>query len=169
MRRVYSILAGSLFVFGLFIFIIHLSGLRLYYDPQNPGSLPWKYYLFMPLHTPFKPEITAGDYILFIADKRMLPYYAPGVSFGKRVIGMPGDKLVTKGRDFFLNGRFIAQARKKDSLGNPAPTFVFSGKIPPDHYFVLGHHPRSFDSRYWGFICKPAIKGRLIPLGGRTY
>jgi len=164
-----QIAAYSLFAFGLILFAVHLSGLKLYYDPQNPSSLPWRWYLVLPLRPPFKSEVTAGDYILFTTDKRMLPYYGPGVNFGKRVVGMPGDSLETKGRDFYLNGRFIIRAREKDSLGNPAPLFTFSGEIPPNCYFVLGHHPRSFDSRYWGFVCKSAIVGRLIPLGGRNY
>ena len=149
---------------GLVFFTIHLIGLKLHYDPQTPSSLPWRWYLLLPFHFPFRTEIAAGDYISFVADKRMLPYYAPGVSFGKRVVGMPGDVLETDGRKFYLNGQFIAQAREKDSLGNPAPLFTFRGKIPPGCYFVLGHHPHSFDSRYWGFVCEPSIVGRLIPL-----
>ena len=168
-NRIKKICVVLIFLSGLVFFLLHLIGVRVYHDPQNPGSLPWKWYLLLPLHKPFRTEIGAGDYIAFRTDKRMLPYYAPGVVFGKRVIGEPGDRLETKGRDFYLNGRFIAHAREKDSLGNPAPLFVYNGIIPENCYFTLGHHPHSFDSRYWGFVCRPAILGRLIPLGGRKY
>ena len=123
----------------------------------------------LPLHKPFRTKTELGDYILFLTDRRTLPYYRPKTRFGKRVVGIPGDKLVVKGRDFYLNDRFIARAREKDSLGNPAPLFTYNGRIPKGCYFVLGHHPRSFDSRYWGFVCRKDILGRLIPLGGRAY
>jgi signal peptidase I len=154
---------------GLIFFLAHLTGIGLYHDDQPVTSLPWRWYLLVPLRSPFRQNIQPGDYILFLTDRRMLPYYRPGVRFGKRVVGMPGDVLTVRGRDFFLNGRFIARAREKDSLGNPAPLFTYSGKIPQGCYFVLGHHPKSFDSRYWGFVCKKSILGRLIPLGGRVY
>ena len=153
---------------GLAIVFLNCIGIQFRYDPQTGGtSLPWRYYLILPLHWPFSTEIKPGDYIAFRTDKRVLPYYRPGVIFGKRVIGVPGDRLEVKGRDFYINGRWIARARETDSLGNPAPLFKYNGRIPEGCYFVLGHHPRSFDSRYWGFVYKKAIIGKLYPLGGR--
>jgi len=154
---------------GFFFFLLNLSGIKICYDPQEESSLPWKWYLEIPLKKPFDTTIQPGDYIIFKTDKRMLPYFKPGVKFGKRVIGMPGDILITKGRDFYLNNRFLARARKTDSKGNPAPLFTYKGKIPKDCYFVLGHHPHSFDSRYWGFVCKPAIIGKIFPLCGKKW
>jgi len=169
MEKVKTCITVFLLSAGLIFLFAHLAGIGLYHDDQPEPSLPWRWYLLLPLHKPFRTEIEAGDYILFLTDRRMLPYYKPKVRFGKRVVGMPGDKLVVKGRDFYLNGRFIARAREKDSLGNPAPLFTYSGRIPDNCYFVLGHHPRSFDSRYWGFVCRKDIVGRLIPIGGRVY
>lgn len=154
---------------GLFFFLLNFFGIKICYDPQKESSLPWKWYLEIPLKKPFDTTIKPGDYIIFKADRRMLPYFKPGVKFGKRVIGMPGDMLVTRGRDFYLNNRFITRAQKTDSKGNPAPLFIYKGRIPKDCYFVLGHHPHSFDSRYWGFVCKPAIIGKIFPLGGKKW
>lgn len=40
--------------------------------------------------------------------------------------------------------------------------FIFNGVIPKDKFFVMGTHPRSFDSRYWGFVDRKDIKGVSI-------
>ncbi len=168
-ERTKKLFLTLLVILGVLLVGAYFLGVGIFIDTQNPGSLPWYCYLKLPYKAPFRTKIRPGDYIVFRTDRRVLPYYAPGTLFGKRVVGIPGDKLATKGRDFYLNGRFIAHARKKDSLGNPAPLFVFNGTIPEGCYFVLGHHPRSFDSRYWGLVCRDAVLGRLIPFGPRKY
>jgi len=152
-----------LIVFGVILAISNFLGIKLCFDPQQEHSLPWRIYIQVPLKKPFRTEIKPGDYIIFKTDRRMLPYFGPNELFGKRVIGIPGDMLVTKGRDFYLNNRFLTRALKTDSRGNPVPVFVYKGIIPKDCYFVLGLHHNSFDSRYWGFVCRPAIVGRIIP------
>jgi len=157
-------------LFGISLFILNLLGIQFCLDIQQKHSLPWRFYIKVPLKKPFNTEIKPGDYIMFKTDRRMLPYFKPNQLFGKKVIGIPGDMLVTKGRDFYLNNRFLTRALKTDSQGNPVPVFVYKGKIPKDCYFVLGLHHDSFDSRYWGFVCKPAIVGKIIPLvGGKDH
>ena len=159
----------GLAVFGILLIATYFLGIGIYIDSQKPGSLPWYCYIRVPYKTPFRTEILPGDYIAFRADRRMLPYFAPGVIFGKRVVGVSGDHLEVRGREFYLNGRLLTRARETDSQGNPAPLFTYNGTIPQDCYFVLGHHYKSFDSRYWGFVCRGAVVGRLVPLGFRKY
>ncbi len=156
-------------VLGLTVAFLHLEGVKFCYDNQEATSLPWHKYLVLPLKWPFEHKVKLGDYIAFKTDRRVLPYFKPGTVFAKRVVGMPGDKLEVKGRDFYINGRFVGRARKTDKLGNPAPLFVYNGTIPQNAYFVMGHHPRSFDSRYWGFVYKRQIIGKVLPFGKRAY
>jgi type IV secretory pathway protease TraF len=44
------------------------------------------------------------------------------------------------------------------------PTFQHHGPVPPGRYFVLGEHPGSFDSRYFGMVPASSISAALIPL-----
>jgi len=37
-------------------------------------------------------------------------------------------------------------------------------KIPEGYYFVVGTHPRSYDSRYFGLISKKEIISKIEPL-----
>jgi type IV secretory pathway protease TraF len=37
-------------------------------------------------------------------------------------------------------------------------------RVPPGALFVLGSHPQSFDSRYWGLVEPSEILGRVVPL-----
>lgn len=53
-------------------------------------------------------------------------------------------------------------AQKTDKDGNKVEQFIFNGVIPKDNFFVMGTHPRSFDSRYWGFVDRKDIKGVSI-------
>lgn len=80
--------------------------------------------------------------------------------FGKRVYGIGGDQVTTRGRDFLVNGRVVARAKVRSRLGEllaMGPT----GTIPNGCYFVATPHPDSFDSRYAaiGWICRPRILG----------
>ncbi|HFB97879.1 MAG TPA: hypothetical protein ENJ62_01950 [Bryobacterales bacterium] len=78
---------------------------------------------------------------------------------------LPGDYLETRpDRSFWCNGEFLGIASETDSKGRPAPLFVFNGRIPEGRYFVLGEHPMSFDSKYWGFVRRDEILYRAKPL-----
>lgn len=92
------------------------------------------------------------------------PYWKEGTRFVKRFIGCPGDVLQVRERDFYVNGRLVGTARETDSHGIPVSHFTWNGKIPEGHYFVMGDSPRSYDSRYWGFVKKEWIAGRAYPL-----
>jgi len=109
-------------------------------------------------------QVERGDYIAFrflIPDDRYHPY---GQVFVKRVAGKPGDLLQVYGRNFWLDGSWIGQARERDSRGRLVGHFAWNGAVPNGKLFALGEGPQSYDSRYWGFVNETWVIGKAIPL-----
>lgn len=84
-----------------------------------------------------------------------------GENFIKRVVGLPGDRIVIKDSHVIRNGR-----PEKDSYIRPCPprepicSFKREIVIPPGHYFMMGdNRADSADSRYWGPIPKKWVIG----------
>lgn len=82
--------------------------------------------------------------------------------FIDRVIGLPGDKVVIQKGMVFVNGQpinepyVLKENNQRTSLAN------FRTTVPDDGYFVLGdNRDNSNDSRYWGFVSKADIVGRV--------
>lgn len=91
--------------------------------------------------------------------------YKRGLTFGKIVKGMPGDVVTVKGRDFYINGNYIATAKEKATTGQPLKLGL-TGVIPPGRFFVYAPNPDSLDSRYeiTGWIKAERVIGRAIPV-----
>ncbi len=89
-----------------------------------------------------------------------------GVDYVKRVIGLPGEKIVLRGGELYVNGELVLQEFDHiDDLGSYPQVDVAEGE-----YFVLGdNRPRSRDSRSFGPVAKESIRGvvrlRVYPLG----
>ena len=104
-----------------------------------------------------------GDLIVFAPPKSNLVtrhFGARPQPFGKRVLGVAGDRVTEKDREFFVNGKPAALAKVTSRLGEPlalGPT----GTIPNDCFFVGSEHKDGFDSRYAaiGWICRPQVIG----------
>ena len=60
--------------------------------------------------------------------------------------------------------RNVGHTLAEDSERNPLPLFRFDGVIPEGKLFVVGHHPRSWDSRYFGFVDVEEVLNRAYPL-----
>lgn len=71
----------------------------------------------------------------------------------KRIACAAGDTLTFDGEAHYCNGVEVdtINVRVLDD-GTPMPIFAFNGVVPPGKAFMLGTHPRSFDSRYLGFF-----------------
>ena len=101
-----------------------------------------------------------GDVIIFKAPVN------PDVDYIKRIIGLPGDKvMITKGK-VFINGKMISELYLADLTPIFPNGFVQDGveiDVPQEHYFVMGdNRPHSSDSREFGPISKKLIIGRAI-------
>lgn len=78
----------------------------------------------------------------------------------KRVIGLPGDTLSSKGNTIYVNGRPLPQPWAHNLPLTPAITTT---KVPANHYFMLGDNEYdSCDSRFWGTIPKSSIIGAAV-------
>ena len=80
--------------------------------------------------------------------------------FGKRILGMPGDRVRHDGKKVFINNRLVARTKPKTRKG-AALTKGPEGIIPRGCYYVGTSHKHGFDSRYGeiGFICAPRVIG----------
>lgn len=82
-------------------------------------------------------------------------------SFIKRVIGVPGDRILISQGQVFRNGRLVNEPYVLPEY------FDFESYaaqvVPPGHYYVLGdHRSSSNDSRNWGLVPETNIFGKAI-------
>ena len=126
--------------------------------------------IFLIFNVPAKIE--TGDYLVFkynnghrFLDKFIVKSLSDHNMLTKQVGCAPGDVLmVDDDRRFSCNGKPLGQALKTDSSGDVLPLFVFNGVIPQGSYFMIGSNPRSFDSKYFGFVRKNEIFYKAYPI-----
>ncbi len=108
-----------------------------------------------------------GDVIVFLSPPAA---GEPNTDFVKRVIGIPGDVITIRGTTVIVDGTALNETyispQFQGTGGNPVQNLV----VPPGKYFVMGdHRSNSLDSRFWGFLPRANIIGRVAlvywPLG----
>lgn len=111
-----------------------------------------------------KNEVTMADlkkdqYIAFTS-----PLLAPVVPKDqviiKRIKGLPNDQVLVKNGVVFVNGEQVAEVhdRALKRFNKKRTDFDRELTVPENHVFVIGSYPRSYDSRYWGFL---PIEGKV--------
>jgi conjugal transfer pilin signal peptidase TrbI len=122
-------------------------------------SLPQKVFIV----TKFNHHVERGDYMSFVWHGTA--HYRKGFNFVKIVRGVPGDTVSFIGRDVYVNGQFVAQAKPKSLKGEPLELGP-SGVIPLGKYFVYATNKDSLDSRYalTGWIDEKNIIGKAYGL-----
>ena len=94
----------------------------------------------------------------------------PSKDFIKRIIGLPGDVVRIVDKQVYINGKPYTDPHavrgdpgiKPGDRDNLGPITV-----PEDAYFVMGdNRDFSYDSRFWGFVGKNALRGKAFVIYG---
>ena len=114
----------------------------------------------------------------------------PSIDYIKRVVGVPGDKILYQDKQLYINGQKMDMTflddyqyesvgfnqvhakRYSEQLGDvkhdvliEESSFSKEGgvEVPPGHYFAMGdNRDNSKDSRYWGFVPERNLVGKAF-------
>ena len=89
----------------------------------------------------------------------------PSKDFVKRVIGLPGETIEIKQKKVLINGHPLTEdwGMFERSNANEAGDNLNPMVVPAAKYFMMGdNRDRSYDSRFWGAVSAPAIKGKAL-------
>lgn len=126
-----------------------------------------------------KPE--RGDVMVFFPPHKNDTYYI------KRVVGLPGDKILYRGKEIYINGVKVTREPMAtlpdganryqigvESLGaanhlmqvnDARPGRVHTTQVKPGHYFMMGdNRDNSQDSRVWGQVPEQDIVGKAFAI-----
>lgn len=108
-----------------------------------------------------------GDYIVYAFEGPAVRHF-PGMyrqPLFKQVAGVAGDVITVAQRHVYVNGRDVGRAKTHTFNRLPLQP-ITPTVIPPDHFYVAGQSPDSFDSRYAisGLVARRQVLGRVTPL-----
>lgn len=106
-------------------------------------------------------SINIGDMLVFKAplDVRK-DCNDPVTDLVKRVIGLPGDILSSKGNAIYVNGKAL---KENWSHYEPLGIAIKNITVPAGQYYMMGdNHSNSCDSRIWGTVPRSDIIGKVF-------
>ena len=110
-----------------------------------------------------KPE--RGDVVIFKAPSSE-PCAADECEYIKRVIGVPGDRVMVSKGDVYLNGQKLAQDFLPEMVYTSSGDYMQEGVervVPDGQYLCFGdNRPNSRDSREFGPISEDLIIGKAF-------
>lgn len=133
-------------------------------DTQKVSCLPGNHRWF--LIDRYDQMIDRGDIMAFKADQRVLPWYPIGQIMVKYVAGVAGDWIEVTDQAVLVNGVIVAEGGLilAQKLNKPATAFIRQEQIPQHALWATGTMPRSFDSRYWGFVFDEQVIGKVYAI-----
>lgn len=95
---------------------------------------------------------TRGDIIVFRSTT------TPGLDLIKRIIGLPGDRIIIQGGKVMING-----SPTDEPYINSVPYYNGTWQVPAGNLFVLGDNRNdSSDSHLWGFLPLQNVVGKAL-------
>lgn len=103
--------------------------------------------------------------------QRLTGFFCKDIAYIKRVIGVPGDKIIIKQNpegkyEVIVNGKKLEEDYILDDYDYiPCSANMYCGPftVPKNNFFMLGdNRGNSQDSRFWGFLPKERFVGRAV-------
>ncbi|WP_181820638.1 S26 family signal peptidase [Paracoccus versutus] len=92
-------------------------------------------------------------------------YVGPGVPLLKRVTALPGTQVCRAGTTITVHGQPVGEARERDRLGRPLPTWQGCRLIAEGEVFLMNRETEdSLDGRYFGPLPLASVTARIVPL-----
>jgi len=149
MMRIIKSIIVFLIIFGIG-YLFGLKGVKFY--KVNSRSM--------------EPTLTAGDRVIAIKPEKLKrkdvvviknPEGKKNVLI-KRIIGLPGEKIMIKKGNVYINNVKISEPYIKEK-----PRYVLIKKIHKNHYFLLGDNRNEYeDSSVLGPIPEELIIGKVV-------
>jgi signal peptidase I len=158
-----SLIISTVLLVGMFgvVFVVHQVGVRSYVvaSASMEPTLQVNDDVLVSLASAHWGTIHTGDVIAFSPP----PAFNCGDGAStvvKRVIGLPGETIWSKGSTIYINGVALNQPWKHTKALGPA---IVRTHIRAGQYFVMGdNRTNSCDSRFWGTLPRADIIGKII-------
>jgi conjugal transfer pilin signal peptidase TrbI len=106
-------------------------------------------------------RLERGRILAFWAGLRMAPWFPPDLMVVKRLVGLPGDRIVVSAEATTVNGLVVGEGLDvAPTLQRPAADFERELVLGPKELWIMGDTRDSFDSRYWGSLPIDQVIGR---------
>ena len=155
------VIGGSVIAFALWLAIFPGAFPISYgFDGHEDTCLPVKGAIIVKIRP---NNIKHDEYVLFEPFGLLANNPSPWVV--KWVKGIPGDHLVIRDGVVKINDVVITKGMPDAPLYHKSIAEFNKDEIIPDgKYYVIGTHPYSLDSRYWGYLDKDKIFGEAYPV-----
>jgi conjugal transfer pilin signal peptidase TrbI len=138
---------------------------RLMFEAQKAACLPFTVAIVRYHHV---DEFKRGDIVAFTPPDLQMGDMFKDKIIVKMIGAIPGDSVVVKNEELSINGKVFGPldiaAKAAKYMHRDASSFERTEVVPPGKLLVVGTLPKTFDSRYWGFLAQDAVLGSVYPI-----